>query len=93
AALQTAARLPQDLAGPLVSAAEHAFVNGIHIAAFTGAVLCACAALAVLKFMPRQIEQRGAMHDAVSAAEDMAELGIAGVLPVFADSPEGVAGG
>ena len=86
AALQTAARLPQDLAGPLVSAAEQAFVNGIHIAAFTGSVLCAGAALAVLKFMPRQIEQHGAMHDAVSSAEDMAELGIGGALPVFADT-------
>ncbi len=86
AALQTAARLPQDLAGPLVSAAEQAFVNGIHIAAFTGSLLCAGAALAVLKFMPHQIEQHGAMHDAVSSAEDMAELGIGGVLPVFADT-------
>ena len=86
AALQTAARLPQNLAGPLVSAAEHAFVDGIHLAAFTGSVLCACAALAVLKFMPHQIEQHGAMHDAVSAAEDMAELGLGGALPVFADT-------
>ena len=41
AALQTAGRLPQNLAGPLVSAAEHAFVDGIHLAAFTGSVLCA----------------------------------------------------
>ena len=86
AALQTAGRLPQNLAEPLVSAAEHAFVDGIHLAAFTGSVLCACAALAVLKFMPHQIEQHGAMHDAVSSTEDMAELGIGGVLPVFADT-------
>ena len=105
AALQTAARLPQALAGPLVSAAEHAFVSGIHIAAFTGAVLCACAALVSLKFMPQRIEQHGAMHDAASAAEDAAELGLGGALPVFADTAfgdaavvdqvaaEGVAGG
>ncbi|HTN80570.1 MAG TPA: DHA2 family efflux MFS transporter permease subunit [Acidimicrobiales bacterium] len=100
AALQTAARLPQNLGGPLVSAAEHAFVSGIHIAAFTGTVLCACAALAVLKLMPRQIVQQGAMHDALSAAEDMAELGLGGTLPVFADTAvpdqvaaEGVASG
>jgi MFS transporter, DHA2 family, multidrug resistance protein len=91
AALQTAARLPQDLAGELVSAAEHAFVDGIHIAAFTGAVLCAAAALISLKFMPRQIDQHGAMHDAMSSAEDMAELGIGGALPVFADTAEGAA--
>ncbi len=61
-------------------------MNGIHLAAFTGSVLCACAALAVLKFMPHQIEQHGAMHDAVSAAEDMAELGLGGTMPVFADT-------
>jgi hypothetical protein len=61
-------------------------VDGIHLAAFTGSVLCACAALAVLKFMPHQIEQHGAMHDAVSAAEDMAELGLGGAMPVFADT-------
>ncbi len=86
AALQTAARLPQDLAAPLVSAAENAFITGIHVAAFTGAVLCAVAALIVLRFLPRQIVQQGAMHDAVSSAEDMAELGLGGVLPVFADT-------
>ncbi len=61
-------------------------MDGIHLAAFTGSVLCACAALAVLKFMPHQIEQHGAMHDAVSAAEDVAELGLGGALPVFADT-------
>jgi hypothetical protein len=105
AALQTAARLPQDLAQPLVSAAEHAFVDGIHTAAFTGAVLCACASAIVLRFLPRHIVQHGAMRDAVSAAEDMAELGLGGAMPVFADTAipdsllgeqvaaEGVAGG
>jgi EmrB/QacA subfamily drug resistance transporter len=93
AALQTAARLPQELAGPLVSAAEHAFVDGIHIAAFTGAVLTAVGALLVLRFLPRQITQHGAMHDAVSSAEDVAELGIGGVMPVFADTGEDTAGG
>ena len=29
------------------------------------------------------------MHDAVSAAEDVAELGLGGALPVFADTPIG----
>jgi len=102
AALQTAARLPHQLAGPLVSAAEHAFMTGIHVAAVTGSVLTAIGALVVLKFLPQRIVQQGAMHDAVSSAEDMAELGIGGALPVFADTvptpdpaiaAEGVAGG
>jgi Na+/melibiose symporter-like transporter len=88
-ALQTAARLPQELGAELASAAEHAFVSGIHVAAITGAVLAAAAALMVLRFLPRQITQQGAMHDAVSSAEDVAELGLGGTLPVFADTPLG----
>ena len=88
-ALQTAARLPQAIGAELASAAEHAFVSGIHFAAITGAVLAAGAALMVLKFLPRHIVQQGAMHDAVSAAEDVAELGLGGALPVFADTPLG----
>jgi EmrB/QacA subfamily drug resistance transporter len=88
-ALQTAARLPQAIGAELASAAEHAFVSGIHFAAITGALLAAGAALMVLKFLPRHIVQQGATHDSVSAAEDMAELGLGGALPVFADTPLG----
>lgn len=87
AALQTAAHLPQELAGALVSAAEESFVTGIQIASLTGAVLCAIASALVLKFLPRHITQQGALHDPVSSAEDMAELALGGVLPVFADTP------
>ena len=58
-ALQTAARLPQAIGAELASAAEHAFVSGIHFAAITGAVLAAGAALMVLKFLPRHIVQQG----------------------------------
>ena len=79
-ALQTASRLPHDAATRLVSGADHAFVSGIHVAAMTGAVLAACAALIVLRFLPRHIDQ----HGAVQALEDMAELGLAGVPPVLA---------
>ncbi len=81
--------LPQAIGAELASAAEHAFVSGIHFAAITGAVLAAGAALMVLRFLPRHIVQQGATHDVVSAAEDMAELGLGGALPVFADTPLG----
>jgi hypothetical protein len=77
-ALQTARRLPQGSATRLVSAADHAFVSGIHFAAITGAVLAGCASLLVLRFLPRHIVQHGAVHGAVEAAEDMAELRLAG---------------
>ena len=43
------------------------------------------AAFLVWKFLPRTLAHEGAMHGAVEAMEDAAELGIAGVPPVFAD--------
>jgi Na+/melibiose symporter-like transporter len=86
-ALQTAARLPQEAASQLVSGAEHAFISGIHFAAVTGAILAAAAALIILRFLPRQIAQHGAVHGPVAAMEDAAELGLAGIPPVFADTP------
>ncbi|MCU1449211.1 MAG: hypothetical protein JWP02_1381, partial [Acidimicrobiales bacterium] len=52
-----------------------------------GAVLAASASLLVLRFLPRHIAQHGAARGALEAAEDMAELGLAGVPPVFADAP------
>jgi MFS transporter, DHA2 family, integral membrane protein len=86
-ALQTATRLPQEAAAQLVSGAEHAFISGIHFAAVTGAILAAAAALLILRFLPSQIAQHGAAHGPVAAMEAAAELGLAGVPPVFADTP------
>jgi len=86
-ALQAAGHLPRDAAARLVSAADHAFVSGIHLAAITGALPAASASLFVLRFLPRHIAQHGAVRGALDAAEEMAELGIAGVPPVFADMP------
>jgi hypothetical protein len=40
----------------------------------------------VLRFLPRRIEQHRGTLDAVAALEDAAELGIAGVPPLFADT-------
>jgi EmrB/QacA subfamily drug resistance transporter len=83
-ALQTAGHLPSDAASRLISGADHAFVSGIHLAATTGAVLAASAALLVLRYLPKHIDQ----HGAVQALEDMAELGLAGVPPVLAHVPQ-----
>jgi hypothetical protein len=85
-ALQSATRLPGEEGARLISAAEHAFVSGIHFASITGAVLAVCAAVLVIKFLPRHIAQHGALHGPIEALEDAAELGIAGIPPVFADT-------
>ena len=61
-------------------------MSGIHFAAITGAILGAAGALMVLRFLPRHIAQHGAEHGAVDALEDAAELGLAGIPPVFADT-------
>jgi Na+/melibiose symporter-like transporter len=87
-ALQTAGRLPQSAATRLTLAAEHAFVSGIHFAAFTGAFLAAAAAVIVYRFLPHDIAQHGAIHGPVESMEDVAELAFAGVPPVFADTHE-----
>lgn len=83
-ALQTAPHLPRAVAAQVTSAAEHAFVAGIHDAAFTGAALSVAAALAVLRFLPRRIDQPGAT-DPAAAAEAVAQVGVAGVPPAVAE--------
>jgi Na+/melibiose symporter-like transporter len=85
-AISAAAHLPPDVATRVVSVTQEAFVSGVHIAALSGAVLAACAALMVLRFLPRHIAQHGAMRSSAASAEDVAELALAGVPPVFADS-------
>jgi EmrB/QacA subfamily drug resistance transporter len=84
-ALQTATHLPSDVADRLVSAADHAFVSGIHLAALAGAVLAASASLMVLRFLPRHIPQHAGPHGALEAAEDVAQLALAGISPAFAE--------
>jgi EmrB/QacA subfamily drug resistance transporter len=88
-ALEAAKHLPASLQGDLVSAANSAFVSGIHVAAIIGCVSAATAAVLVLRFLPAQSSHHGAMRDAVGATEDMAELGLGGTPPIFADSGAG----
>jgi EmrB/QacA subfamily drug resistance transporter len=95
-AYQTAAHLPREAAAQLVSGADHAFLSGIHFAVVAGAILAGGAALAVLKFLPRHIAQHGAEDgasgelSALESIETVAELGLAGVPPVFAEgTPSG----
>jgi EmrB/QacA subfamily drug resistance transporter len=91
-ALETAAHHAGAEAARIAGGAAHAFVSGIHFAVFTGALLAATAAVLVYRFLPRRIEPHGAMHSGLESAEDVAELAIAGIPPVFADDERGTDG-
>jgi MFS family permease len=84
-ALQVAAGLPGAAGDALRVGAETAFVDGIHFAVMTGTVVALAAAVLVYRLMPRNLAHEGAMHGAVESMEDAAELGLAGVPPVFPD--------
>jgi hypothetical protein len=88
-AISAAAKLPNATGQALRLGAEHAFIDGIHLAVTTGAGLALAASLIVLRYLPRHIAPETSMHGAMEAMEDTAELGLAGVLPAFADSPSG----
>jgi hypothetical protein len=66
--------------------AESAFVDGVHLAVTVGAFLCAVAAGLVLRYLPRTVTHEGAMHGGAESLEDVAELGLAGLPPAFADT-------
>ena len=79
----------RDAAGPaqnvLTAAADHTFVGGIHLAVTVGAILALISAGIVYRYLPHSMVAEGAMRGPVESVEDAAELGIAGVPPLFAD--------
>jgi hypothetical protein len=78
-ALEQAKTLAQSEASAVTTAAQHAFVEGIHFAVTVGATLAAIAAIGVFRYLPHQ-----ATHEsAVESVEHMAELGVGGTLPAF----------
>ncbi len=84
-AIETASQLPAAAGRLLTTGAQQAFIGGIHEAVTVGAVLAAISAVAVYRWLPHQLAAEGAMHGSVESVEDAAELGIAGVPPIFAD--------
>ena len=70
----------------LTAGSKGAFVSGLHLAAMAGALLALFAALIVLRYLPHSLVPEGAVRGPVESMEDMAEFGIAGGMPVFADS-------
>ncbi len=69
----------------LRAGANQAFVDGVHVSVTIGAVLAVGAGLLVWRSLPRRLAHEGAMHGTAGALEEAAELGIAGVPPVFPD--------
>jgi hypothetical protein len=86
-ALETATKLPELAGKALTTGAEHAFIDGFHLAVTAGALLALTAAALVLRYLPRDVAHEGSMSGPIGAIEDTAELGIGGVPPIFADEP------
>jgi EmrB/QacA subfamily drug resistance transporter len=84
-ALGVAKKLPDNAAAILTAGSKGAFVSGLHLAAWSGSLLALFAGLIVLKYLPHSLVPEGAVKGPVESMEDMAEFGIAGGLPVFAD--------
>jgi Na+/melibiose symporter-like transporter len=85
-ALHTAAGLPPAAGRALTLGADRAFVDGIHLAVTAGAVLAAASAVIVWRKLPHHVtHDHGALHGTVEALEEVAELGLAGVPPLFGD--------
>jgi EmrB/QacA subfamily drug resistance transporter len=85
-ALAVARRLGGEQGLGLVHAANEAFVDGVRLAAVIGGGISVLAAVAVLRYLPRHLEPRGAMRGPLEAAENMAELTLGGAPPLFADT-------
>jgi EmrB/QacA subfamily drug resistance transporter len=85
-ALRVAGRLPAPASNVLTAGSKGAFVSGLHLAALAGAALALTAGLIVVKYLPPSLVPEGAVRGPVESVEDMAEFGIAGGLPVFADT-------
>jgi EmrB/QacA subfamily drug resistance transporter len=85
-ALRVGATLPPNAQSPFIAGANNAFVEGIHLAVTVGAILALISAVVVYRFLPHSLTQEGAVRGPVESLEDAAELGLAGVPPVFSDS-------
>jgi Na+/melibiose symporter-like transporter len=85
-ALDAAAKLPAAAGQALTTGAQSAFIDGIHTAVTVGSVLALVAAFTVYRYLPKQLPGDASLHGPLESMEEMAELGVAGVPPVFADA-------
>jgi len=87
-ALDQASHLTGEARTALITGAQEAFISGVQLAATVGAGLAVVAAIGVYRYLPTAVRHSGATAGPVEAVEDVAELGVAGVPPLFADSLE-----
>ncbi len=90
-ALRIATTLPAVRQVAFVLGSKQAFLGGIHLAVLAGAILALVSAGIVLRFLPRVVEH-GQMSGPLEAAENAAELGLAGVLPLLEGEPPAFVG-
>ena len=86
-ALAVADRLPAPLADVVRIGAEHAFIDGLHLAVTVGSLLALVAAFVVVRFLPATFAHESALHEPVPtpAPDAVAERGITGMAPVLVD--------
>ncbi len=84
-ALNVASTLNKPAGTALTDSAHQAFLSGVHLAVYVGAVLAFSAAALVYRFLPHSLAAEGALHGPLESIEDAAELGLGGTPPVFAD--------
>jgi EmrB/QacA subfamily drug resistance transporter len=77
-ALQVAASLPARAGEELASAAQHAFIDGVHLAALVGVLLAATAAAVVLRFLPRETSHNADAELSIDDVNDELALELAG---------------
>jgi Na+/melibiose symporter-like transporter len=86
-AVRVADSLPAGAGRVLRAGADLAFVSGLHLAVGVGGLLAFSAAVIIYRFFPHVVAHEGAMAGPREAMEDVAELGLGGIPPVFADQP------
>ena len=84
-ALHAAEQLSAPAARAFSHVARAAFVDGIHVASLFGVGLALIAALLTNRFLPHTLVPEGALHSPIDAIEDIAERGLDGVPPTFAE--------
>jgi EmrB/QacA subfamily drug resistance transporter len=84
-ALRVASQQPAAIGHALTHRAQSAFIDGIHFAVTVGAVLAWTAAVIVVRYLPKRLAHQGALHSATDSLENVMELGLGGIEPVFAD--------
>ncbi len=92
-ALDAAKSLPASAGHAFDLLARTAFIDGLRVAGIFGAVLAIIAAIITVRYLPRSLPDEGALHSPVDAMENVAELGLGGISPMFADEqfPEDLA--